>query len=462
MPSNASVLRGTVGGMKWGSAPDTPLGPVPVLGYRMLTDVKARKAAATDKDYKLTDERGLFLLVRPNGTKLWRLKFRFAGKEKLLSFGAYPEVSLSEARERRDTARKLLREGTDPAAERKRQARAERQGEAHTFESVAREWHGLQAGRWTEIHNGDVIRSLERDVFPTIGQEPIAALDAPDILDLLRKIERRGSIETAKRIRQRISAVFVLAISQRIVRDNPAAMLEHALLPKKKPRKQPAVTDLAELRSLLTKAEASGASPVTLLASRFLGLTAVRPGVVRGARWGEFHGIFETKSETQKSAYWHVPAERMKLSLDRKDEKAFDHVVPLAPEAVAVLRAVHQLSGRGELVFPGARHAHIPLSENAIGYLYNRVGWHGRHVPHGWRAAFSTVMNERAKASGNHGDREVIDLMLAHVPANKVESAYNRAEFMPRRREIAEEWAGLLTEGLLPAADLLELARRQP
>jgi len=151
----------------------------------------------------------------------------------------------------------------------------------------------------------------------------------------------------------------------------------------------------------------------------------------------------------------------MKLSLDRKGEEAFDFVVPLAAQAVDVLHAVHRLTGRGELVFPGQRHAHVPLSENAIGYLYNRAGWHKRHVPHGWRAAFSTIMNERAKKAGNEGDRQVIDLMLAHVPENKVESAYNRAEFMDRRREIAQEWADLLLADTRPAESLLELARRR-
>ncbi len=149
----------------------------------------------------------------------------------------------------------------------------------------------------------------------------------------------------------------------------------------------------------------------------------------------------------------------MKLTLNRKNEQAFDHVVPLAPQAVDVLRAVHRLSGRGELVFPGQRHAHIPLSKNAIGYLYNRAGWHRRHVPHGWRAAFSAIMNERAKLAGIADDRAVIDLMLAHVPENEVEAAYNRAEFMPRRREIACEWADLLLEGMQPADNLLTVAR---
>lgn len=420
----------------------------------MLSDVKARKAAAAERDYKLADEKGLFLLVRANGGKLWRMKYRHGGKEKLLSFGPYPDVTLAEARDKRDAARRLLREGIDPAAEKKRAAQAEQPKEAHTFESVAREWHGLQKGRWVPVHADDVLRSLERDVFPTIGAMPIAGIEAHDVLDMLRAIEGRGSIETAKRIRQRISAVFVLAISKRIARDNPAAMLEHALLPKKKAKRQPAITDLTELRSLLDKAERSGASPVTLCASRLLALTAVRPGVVRGARWSEF------KDLTDAEPYWHIPAERMKLTLERKDEEAFDHIVPLAPQAAAVLHAIKPLTGAGDLVFPGHRHAHLPLSENAIGYLYNRAGWHRRHVPHGWRAAFSTIMNERANLAGRQSDRQVIDLMLAHTPESKVESAYNRAQFMERRREIAIEWADLLTAGLMPPSDLLELARR--
>lgn len=420
----------------------------------MLSDTKIRKAAPAERDYKLADEKGLFLLVRKNGGKLWRMKYRVEGKEKLLSFGPYPDVTLIDARERRDAARRLLRQGIDPSAEKQREAKAARLEEAHSFESVAREWHELNKGRWTDVHQADVLRSLERDVFPTLGKRQVNDIEAHDVLDMLRKIEKRGSVETAKRIRQRISGVFVLAISKRIARDNPAKDLNAALLPKKKAKKQPAVLDLDELRDLLTKTEQSGASPVTLLASRLLALTAVRPGVVRGARWDEL------KDLEGEEPYWHIPAERMKLTLDRKDEQAFDHVVPLAPQAVDVLRAVHRLTGRGELVFPGQRHAHIPLSENAIGYLYNRAGWHRRHVPHGWRAAFSTIMNERAKLAGIADDRAVIDLMLAHVPENKVERAYNRAEFMPRRREIACEWADLLLEDMRPAKDLLTVARR--
>jgi integrase len=420
----------------------------------MLSDVKARKAGPGERDYKLADEKGLHLLVRPNGSKLWRMKYRHAGKEKLLSFGAYPEVTLAEARERRDAARAMIRDGRDPAIEKKRAAVTARSKAAHTFESVAREWHDLQADRWTPIHTRDVLHSLERDIFPSIGALPISEIDAPLLLDVLRKVERRGAVETAKRLRQRISGVFVYAISQGIARDDPAAIVTKALKPIPKRRRQPAVVDLAELRGLLAKTDEGGAYPVTLLASRLLALTVVRPGVVRGARWDE------VRLHERGGPVWHIPAARMKLSLERKDEAAFDHVVPLSPQAVEVFEAVRRLSGKGELVFPGQRHAHTPLSENAIGYLYNRAGWHGRHVPHGWRAAFSTIMNERAQVARRPDDRAIIDLMLAHIPENEVESAYNRAQFNARRREIAQEWADLLLEGAVPADALLELGRR--
>jgi integrase len=283
------------------------------------------------------------------------------------------------------------------------------------------------------------------------------------VLQTLRRIEDRGSIETARRVRQRMSMVFVYGISRALVRDDPAAIITKALRPPKRKGRQPAVTDLDELRDLLAAVERSPAYPVTLLGSRLIALTAVRPGVLRHARWVDMLNIDWDSKHPAPDAVWHIPADQMKLDLERKSDTAYDHVVPLSAQAVDVLRAVRRLSGRGELVFPGQRHAHKPMSENAIGYLYNRAGWHGRHVPHGWRAAFSTIMNElaerRAREAGNEEiaklDRAVIDLMLAHVPKDKVEGAYNRARFMPRRKEIAQEWADLLFEGLPPAASLV-------
>lgn len=421
-----------------------------------LSDAKVRKAVPADKEFKLSDGLGLYLSVRPNGSKLWRQKYRFAGKEKKLSHGAYPEVSLAEARKLRDWAREQLREGVDPAVAKKRDALSVQLRAGETFESVAREWHDMNKGRWAPVHAGDVIRSLERDIFPTLGAFPIADLDAPIVLDTLRKIERRGSIETAKRIRQRMSAIFVFAISTGRAKDDPAAVVAGALRPMKKKGRQPAITDLPELHALLRAAEASGASPITKLASRLLAITAVRPAVVRGAGWAEFENIDWTGgAEDSPGALWRVPSERMKLALDKKGDTAFEHVVPLPWQAVEVLLAVQHLTDRCPMVFPSQRSSHKPMSENAIGYLYNRVGYHGRHVPHGWRAAFSTVMNERQP-----DQRAVIDLMLAHTPKDKVEAAYNRAQHEQMRRNLACQWADLLMGDMCSAFDLLGMPRR--
>lgn len=427
----------------------------------MLTDAQARKAAPREKPYKMADTGGLFLFVAPTGLRSWRMKFRYQNKEKLLTFGPYPDVSLSEARHRRDEARRQLRDHVDPSGARAKsvaQKDAERLERAKklSFEQVTRTWHEVQAPRWAPVHAVDVISSMERDIFPDLGGRALDEIDAPAVLATLRKVEARGSIETARRLRQRMSAVFAYAISEGIATNDPAAIVTKALKPLPKKGRQPALEDLDELRGVLSAAEASGATPITKMASRLLALTSVRPAVVRGVTWAEFEGIDWAGDFIGPALpVWRVPAARMKLILDRKDEESFDHVVPLSWQAVDLLREAHRLTGRGKLVFPGQRHAHKPLSENAIGYLYNRVGYHGRHVPHGWRAAFSTIMNELHRP-----DRAIIDLMLAHVPANKVEAAYNRARHMTRRRELAQEWADMLTKGLPAAHTLLDGPRR--
>lgn len=425
----------------------------------MLTELKARQAKPAERDYKLSDSGGLYLYVTVNGYKSWRLKYRIGGKEKRVTFGPYPDVSLAEARDKRDVCKRLLRDGKDPSIEQLRRKLATAADHAQTFETVARRWHSLNDPRWTRVHASDVIRSLEREVFPLVGNVPINELDAPLVLAVLRKIEARGSLETAKRVRQRMSGVFVFAISEGIGRDDPAAIVAKAMMPARKVTKQPAITTVEELRELLRKVESSGASPVTLLASRLLALTAVRSAIVRGATWSEFEGIDWETGEAD-SPLWRVPSERMKLALDLKGDETYEHVVPLSSQAVDVLLAIRPLTARFPLVFPGVRHAHRPISENAIGYLYNRAGYQGRHVPHGWRAAFSTIMNEKAEREGRPADRAIIDQMLAHRPKDKVESAYNRAAFMARKREIAQEWADLLTLELPEAGALIGRKRR--
>lgn len=432
----------------------------------MLTDKEVRNAAVREKPYKMADAGGLYLYVATTGLKSWRMKFRLHGKEKLLTFGPYPEVKLSEARDRRDEARRKIRNHEDPSGARKRAQEAKEHERAEqakliTFEQAARTWFDLQKGPWAPVHANDVITSLQRDVFPAIGSKPLIAIDAPAVLKVLRVVEERGSIETAKRLRQRISSVYAHAISEGSVAIDPAAAVGKALKPLPKKGKQPAITDPNAAREVLVAAEASGASPVTKLASRFLALTQSRPGMVRGAEWSEFQGIdWEGNAFGPFLPLWTIPAQRMKLVLDLKDEEHFEHQVPLCWQAVEVLRAVRRLTGRGRLVFPGQRHSHRPISENAIGYLYNRVGFFGRHVPHRWRSSFSTTMNALAVKRKSLGDPAVIERMLAHVPENKVKAAYDRDGHMERRRELSQEWADLLMRGMAFADELLDGRRR--
>ena len=406
-----------------------------------MTDAKVRAAKPRAKPYKLTDANRLHLLVTPSGGKLWRWNYDYDGKQKSMAFGAYPLVSLADARGKRDEAHTVLGEGRDPNVAKKLKIEENIEAGRRTFERVAREWHENAKAQWARIHAADIIRSLERDVFPAIGALPIAQLTPPLVLGVLREIEARGSIETAKRIRQRISAVFVYGIAQGITKEDPAEKLGKVLKPLRKGR-QPAITDLVPLRRMIIAAEEDYARPITRLALRLLALTAVRPSELRGARWDEFEDL------NGKLPLWRIPASRMKGDLDRKEDLNGDHLVPLTAQAVAVLRVLWPLTGEGELLFPNNRHPHRPMSENAIGYLLNRAGYHGHHVPHGFRAAFSTIMNEWAEREGKDHDRQVIDLMLAHVPTGKVEGVYNRAAYMPRRRELATIWSDMLTDGL--------------
>ena len=362
-----------------------------------------------------------------------------AGGKKLLALGAYPDIRLAEARELRDGHRASLRRGVDPSVERRIARSLTAAQQVQSFEAMAREWHARQLPTWTERHAGDVLDSLEKHVFPTLGGLHVNAITPRLVLAALRTIEARPAIETAHRVRQRMSAVFVYAISCGVGETDPAAIVKGALSPIIKGR-QPALIEVDELRSMLTKVEAEPAHPVTKTGLRFLALTIVRPGELRAARWDEFIDL------DGKEPIWRLPASRMKMKSE--------HWVPLSAQAVAVIEAMRPLSGRGPFVFPNARHAHKPMSENALGYLLNRAGYHQRHVPHGWRAAFSSIMNER-----HPGDHDAIEATLAHtVPGAR--GAYMRASFLARRRELLTEWADLLLAGMPPAENLILGPRR--
>lgn len=409
----------------------------------MLNEAKIRAAKARSKPWKLTDSHRLFLLVTPNGSKLWKYSYQFDGKQKTMAFGDYPRVTLREARAKRDAARMDLDDGHDPSALRKVQVDANIEAARITFELMAREWHARGAPTWAVVHAEDIMRSLVRDVFPRIGSQPVSLLTPKLVFDVLKAIEDRGAIETAKRVRQRISAVCVYAIAKGFMESDPAEKLGVALKPMRRGR-QPAITDIDGLRTMIVKAEEDYARPITRLALRMLALTVVRPGELRGARWDEFEGL------NGRAPLWRIPAARMKGDRDRKEEIDGDHLVPLTPQVVAVMRALWPLTGGCPLLFPNNRLSDKPMSENALGYFLNRAGYHGHHVPHGFRAAFSTIMNEWAERQGKKNDRQVIDLMLAHIPKEKVEGAYNRAAYMPRRRELAVAWADMLLDGVGP------------
>jgi integrase len=413
----------------------------------MLTDLRIRKEKAREKPFKIADGGGLFLYVSPSGGKLWRFRYTFGGKEKLLSIGAYPDVTLLAARGERDDAKAMLRSGKDPGATKKLRKLAGANAGETSLEALAREWFKLNKSQWVERHADDVITSLEKDIFPVLGKVQIKDITASDVIAVLRPIEARGAKDTARRIRQRMSAVFVYSISTGRAETDPAATVQKAMAPLKKGR-QPAITDLSKAREMLAKVDREIAHPVTKLALRILALTAVRPGTLASTPWFEWTDFDETP-------LWHIPAVRMKLRLQYKEDEARDHLVPLSRQAVEAIEALRQVSGRGTLAFPNARHAHKPMSENAMGYLLNRAGYHGHHVPHGFRATFSSVMNERFPA-----DKHVVDLMLAHVPKDKVEGAYNRAIHLNRRKELAQEWADLIGAEFVPAADLLTGRRR--
>ncbi|WP_375249503.1 tyrosine-type recombinase/integrase [Sphingomonas sp.] len=423
-----------------------------------LTAAEVRNAKPGPTAYKLTDGGGLYLHVTTTGARSWRLKYRFGGKEKLLTFGLYPEVSLADARDRRDEARRLLRQGKDPVVERAQAKRKAQSEAAHTFKAIALEWHESEKARWSPHQAKLVLRALERDIFPKLGGIPIAAITPPDILAALRIVEKRGAIETAKRIRGYVAGVFRRAKAEHLVTSNPAADIGDALRPTPKGAKQPALTALPDLIELQRAVDRSTSSPMVKLASRLLALTVVRVGVLRAATWDEFTGIdWDDDGTPAPDAMWQIAAARMKLEVAEKGEAAYDHDVPLTAQAVDVLRATRRLTGRCRFVFPGQRTTSQPMTDAALSTLYKRRGYQNRHVPHGWRAAFSTIMNERAMMMERDLDRLAIDLMLAHVPKgmSASEFAYNRARYAARRRELAEAWADMITAGLEPPMALL-------
>lgn len=451
----------------------------------MLTDAKIKAAKPQAKDYKLADSGQLYLHVSKAGGRSWRMNYTYGKNEKgnpaqkTLTFGPYPALSLLDARRKRDEAKATLREGRDPAVERRVSAKARASATENTFQIVAERWFELKSGwsvpkfrawcaehdgkwsardasnwierpnaGWSVVHAGDVLGSLDNDVFPEIGDLPITEIESPKVLEVLSAVARRGAIETAHRICQRIEAIYVYAIPAGLVKANPAASMGKALpkVPRSKP--QPSIIDgirdheeqIAAVKKMLADCDAQRCRAATKFALRLLALTSVRPNEIQNAEWCELEDLDGAEP------IWRIPAARMKGDRDRKAEDHGDHIVMLSRQAVEVIKALQPLTGSYRLMFPSERHVHRPISENTLRALLIRAGYYQRHVPHGFRAAFSTIMNERP--GKKDGDRAIIDLMQAHVPKDKVEGAYNRAAYLPRRKELAQEWADLITADL--------------
>lgn len=388
-----------------------------------LSAAKVKAAKPREKAYKLFDEKGLYLLVRPNGSRLWRFKWRVKRgeklQEKLLSLGAFPEITLQVARERRDEARRQVANKVDPSAARK----AERVAEASSFEAVALEYLELQSRKLTPTSLAKGKWLLEDLLCPHIGSQPIAAIEAPDLLGALRKIEARGRHETAHRAKQAAGQVFRYAIATGRAKRDPSADLRGALAPVVQ-KHRAAITDPGKIGELLRALDGYVGQPGTVTALRLAPLIFVRPGELRHARWEEF-------DLTGKNPEWRIPSTRMKM------REA--HVVPLSTQAVGLLKALQPITGPDGLLFPSLITGSRPISENTLNAALRRMGFAKDEMSaHGFRAMASTCLNEQGFAP------DVIELQLAHKERNKVRAAYNRALRMAERRAMMQAWADYL------------------
>jgi integrase len=391
----------------------------------MLTDTRVKTAKPQAKLCKLTDERGLHLLVYPNGSKLWQLRYRFEGKEKTASLGKYPEVSLAEAREKRDQMRKLVANDIDPVQSQKAAKEAKKLAQAHSFEAVGRTWfEGWRAAR-SPRHAEYVIRRLEADVFPVIGSRPVSEIQAPELVKMMKAIQNRGALDIAKRCFQMTGQVFRYAIAHGIAQRNPASDIKPGdILPSRRQTNYARV-DAKELPTLLRAMEAYQGTPVTRLAIKILALTFVRTGELIGAKWDEFD---------VQAGQWRIPAERMKMRTE--------HIVPLSLQAIQVLQILHGITGHSELLFPGERDHGKPMSNNTILKALERMGYKGRMTGHGFRGLASTILHEQGF------DHAHIELQLAHQERNAVSAAYNHALYLKQRAKMMQWWANHLDENL--------------
>ncbi|WP_447871557.1 tyrosine-type recombinase/integrase [Serratia fonticola] len=385
----------------------------------LLTDVQIRRSKPQDKPYTLNDGNGLSLLIDPSGTKGWRFRYRFAGKAKMISFGVYGDVSLAEARKKRDEARHQLANNINPSDARRAEKIALTHSNINTFEAIAREWHGSKLPTWSTNYANDVIRGFENNIFPYIGKRPVDQIAPLELLTVLQKIEKRGALELTGKIRRLCGEVFRYAVVTGRTRYNPAPDLASALN-KPKSRHYPFLTE-SELPEFMQALSNYQGSMLTKYATQLLILTGVRTIELRGAEWSEFD--FD-------NAVWEVPKERMK--------KRRSHLVPLSTQALEILEKLKVLTGRYNLLFPGRNDACKPMSEASINKVIKMLGYHGRATGHGFRHTMSTILHE-------HGFESAwIEMQLAHVDKNSIRGTYNHAQYLEGRREMLQWYSNSL------------------
>lgn len=400
-----------------------------------LTEMRLKNAKSCEKPYKLADGGGLYLLVLPAGGKYWRFKYRFAGKEKLLALGVYPEMRAPEAREKRDIARRVLKEGRDPATVKQERKRAAVIASGNTFEAVAREWFAKFSPAWAKGHADKIIQRLKNDIFPWLGNRPIADIKAPELLICLRRIEHRGALETAHRALQNCSRVFRYAVVTGRAERDPSGDLRGALPPTNL-KHHASITEPTAIGALLRAINGYQGSAATKCALRLAALTFVRPGELRKAEWSEFD---------LDGAEWRIPAERMKMKAP--------HIVPLSSQVVAILRELQPITGSARYAFPGARSVKRPMSENTVNAALRRLGYAKEEMTgHGFRSMASTLLNERG------WNRDAIERQLAHAERDEVRAAYNYAEHLPERKLMMQAWADYL-DGLASGANITPIRR---
>lgn len=398
-----------------------------------LTDTTIRTAKPKEKLYRLSDANGLCIEVTPSGSKLWRYRYRFDGSAKMLALGTYPSITLVKARQLRDEARQLLVDGINPADHKKavRQAQAV---EGITFEVLAREWFAYNSPRWADSTTYKAKLYLENDLIPGIGSRPLKGITRPDLVELVRKVEARGTLNAAGKIRQWLHQIFRYGLAKGVVESNPATDLDVVAAPQKAPRHHPHVP-MAELPDLLANCDSAKINTLTRSAIRLLVLTAVRPGELRAAPWTEFD---------LDAGTWTIPKERMKARRP--------HVVPLPTQAVEILRQLQPITGKYPLVFAGQQNPDRPMSENTINKALRVMGYEGRQTGHGFRHLLSTELNGRGY------NKDWIERQLAHGDADGIRDTYNHASYLEQRRGMMQAWADSI-DAICTGANVVSIKR---